>query len=100
MIVPDPVEGALYTSFNTTVKSTAPAGQTVNQAMTYMPGNGAQDTAVDKSLRNANYCMSGREKDAFDVNGNGSTEDYLCSSNATFNVATTPAMNIAKDEHR
>ena len=97
MIVPDPVEGALYTSFDTTVKSTAPAGQTVNQAMTYMPGNGAQDTAVDKSLRNANYCMSGREKDAFDVNGNGSTEDYLCSSNATFNVATTPAMNIAKE---
>ena len=97
MIVPDPVEGALYTSFNTTVKSTAPAGQTVNQAMTYMPGNGAQDTAVDKSLRNTNYCMSGREKDAFDVNGNGSTEDYLCSSNATFNVATTPAMNIAKE---
>ena len=97
MIVPDPVEGALYTSFDTTVKSTAPAGQTVNQAMTYMPGNGAQDTAVDKSLRNANYCMSGREKDAFDVNGNGSTEDYLCSSNAAFNVATTPAMNIAKE---
>ena len=97
MIVPDPVEGALYTSFDTTVKSSAPAGQTVNQAMTYMPGNGAQDTAVDKSLRNANYCMSGREKDAFDVNGNGSTEDYLCSSNATFNVATTPAMNIAKE---
>ena len=97
MIVPDPVEGALYTSFDTTVKSTAPAGQTVNQAMTYMPGNGAQDTAVDKSLRNANYCMSGREKDAFDVNGNDSTEDYLCSSNATFNVATTPAMNIAKE---
>ena len=97
MIVPDPVEGALYTSFDTTVKSTAPAGQTVNQAMTYMPGNGAQDTAVDKSLRNTNYCMSGREKDAFDVNGNGSTEDYLCSSNATFNVATTPAMNIAKE---
>ena len=95
--VPDPVEGALYTSFDTTATSTTPAGQTVNQAMTYMPGNGAQDTAVDKSLRNANYCMSGREKDAFDVNGNGSTEDYLCSSNATFNVATTPAMNIAKE---
>ena len=95
--VPDPVEGALYTSFDTTATSTTPAGQTVNQAVTYMPGNGAQDTAVDKSLRNANYCMSGREKDAFDVNGNGSTEDYLCSSNATFNVATTPAMNIAKE---
>ena len=95
--VPDPVEGALYTSFDTTATSTTPAGQTVNQAVTYMPGNGARDTAVDKSLRNANYCMSGREKDAFDVNGNGSTEDYLCSSNATFNVATTPAMNIAKE---
>ena len=95
--VPDPVEGTLYTNFDTTATSTTPAGQTVNQAVTYMPGNGAQDTAVDKSLRNANYCMSGREKDAFDVNGNGSTEDYLCSSNATFNVATTPAMNIAKE---
>ena len=93
----DPVEGSLYTNFDTTATSTTPAGQTVNQAVTYMPGNGAQDTAVDKSLRNANYCMSGREKDAFDVNGNGSTEDYLCSSNATFNVATTPAMNIAKE---
>lgn len=97
MIVPDPVEGALYTSFDTTVTSIAPAGQTVNQAMTYMPGDGAKDVAVDKSLRNTNYCMSGRDKDAFDVNGNGSTEDYLCSSNATFNVATTPAMNIAKE---
>ena len=95
--VPDPVEGTLYTNFDTTATSTTPAGQTVNQAVTYMPGNGAQDTAVDKSLRNTNYCMSGREKDAFDVNGNGSTEDYLCSSNATFNVATTPAMNIAKE---
>lgn len=97
MIVPDPVEGALYTSFDTTATSTTPAGQTVNQAMTYMPGDGAKDVAVDKSLRNTNYCMSGRDKDAFDVNGNGSTEDYLCSSNATFNVATTPAMNIAKE---
>ena len=95
--VPDPVEGTLYTNFDTTATSTTPAGQTVNQAVTYMPGNGAQDTAVDKSLRNTNYCMSGRDKDAFDVNGNGSTEDYLCSSNATFNVATTPAMNIAKE---
>ena len=90
MIVPDPVEGSLYTSFDTTVKSTAPAGQTVNQAMTYMPGDGAKDVAVDKSLRNTNYCSSGRDKDTFDVNGNGSTEDYLCSANANFNVATTP----------
>ena len=97
MIVPDPVEGSLYTSFDTTVKSSAPAGQTVNQAMTYMPGDGAKDVAVDKSLRNANYCLSGRSKDTFDVNGNGSTEDYLCSSNANFNVAITPAMNITKE---
>lgn len=97
MIIPDPVEGSLYTSFDTTVKSTAPAGQTVNQAMTYMPGDGAKDVAVDKSLRNTNYCSSGRDKDTFDVNGNGSTEDYLCSSNANFNVAITPAMNITKE---
>ena len=97
MIVPDPVEGSLYTSFDTTVTSIAPAGQTVNQAMTYMPGDGAKDVAVDKSLRNLNYCTSGRDKDTFDVNGNGSTEDYLCSANANFNVATTPAMNIAKE---
>ena len=97
MIVPDPVEGSLYTSFDTTVKSTAPAGQTVNQAMTYMPGDGAKDVAVDKSLRNTNYCMGGRDKDTFDVNGNGSTEDYLCAANANFNVATTPAMNITKE---
>ena len=97
MIVPDPVEGSLYTSFDTTVKSTAPAGQTLNQAMTYMPGDGAKDVAVDKSLRNTNYCSSGRDKDTFDVNGNGSTEDYLCSANANFNVATTPAMNITKE---
>ena len=97
MIIPDPVEGSLYTSFDTTVKSTAPAGQTVNQAMTYMPGDGAKDVAVDKSLRNTNYCSSGRDKDTFDVNGNGSTEDYLCSANANFNVAITPAMNITKE---
>ena len=97
MIVPDPVEGSLYTTFDTTVKSSAPAGQTVNQAMTYMPGDGAKDVAVDKSLRNTNYCSSGRDKDTFDVNGNGSTEDYLCSANANFNVATTPAMNITKE---
>ena len=97
MIIPDPVEGSLYTSFDTTVKSTAPAGQTVNQAMTYMPGDGAKDVAVDKSLRNTNYCSSGRDKDTFDVNRNGSTEDYLCSANANFNVAITPAMNITKE---
>ena len=97
MIVPDPVEGALYTSFNTTVKNTAPAGQTTNDANAYMPGDGAKDTAVDTSLRNKNYCFTGRVQDTFDVNGNGSTEDYVCNATANFNVATTPAMSIAKE---
>ena len=97
MIVPDPVEGALYTSFNTTVKNTAPAGQTTNDANAYMPGDGAKDTAVDTSLRNKNYCFTGRVQDTFDVNGNGSTEDYVCYATANFNVATTPAMSIAKE---
>ena len=97
MIVPDPVEGALYTSFNTTVKNTAPAGQTTNDANAYMPGDGAKDTAVDRSLRNSNYCFTGRVQDTFDVNGNGSTEDYVCHATANFNVATTPAMSITKE---
>ena len=97
MIVPDPVEGALYTSFNTTVKNTAPAGQSTNSANAYMPGDGAKDTAVDTSLRNKNYCFSGRVQDTFDVNGNGSTEDYVCNATANFNVATTPAMSITKE---
>ena len=97
MIVPDPVEGGLYTSFNTTVKNTAPAGQTTNSANAYMPGDGAKDTAVDTSLRNKNYCFTGRVQDTFDVNGNGSTEDYVCNATANFNVATTPAMSITKE---
>lgn len=97
MIVPDPVEGGLYTSFNTTVKNTAPAGQTTNDANAYMPGDGAKDTAVDTSLRNKNYCFTGRVQDTFDVNGNGSTEDYVCNATANFNVATTPAMSITKE---
>ena len=97
MIVPDPVEGGLYTSFNTTVKNTAPAGQSTNSANAYMPGDGAKDTAVDTSLRNKNYCFSGRVQDTFDVNGNGSTEDYVCNATANFNVATTPAMSITKE---
>ena len=97
MIVPDPVEGALYTSFNTTVKNTAPAGQTTNDANAYMPGDGAKAIAEDKTLRNANYCFTGRVQDTFDVNGNGSTEDYVCNATANFNVATTPAMSITKE---
>ena len=97
MIVPDPVEGNLYTAFNTTVKNTAPAGQTTNDANAYMPGDGAKATTEDKSLRNTNYCLTGRVQDTFDVNGNGSTEDYVCYATANFNVATTPAMSIAKE---
>ena len=97
MIVPDPVEGNLYTAFNTTVKNTAPAGQTTNSANAYMPGDGAKATTEDKSLRNTNYCLTGRVQDTFDVNGNGSTEDYVCNATANFNVATTPAMSIAKE---
>ena len=97
MIVPDPVEGNLYTSFNTTVKNTAPAGQTTNDANAYMPGDGAKATTEDKSLRNTNYCLTGRVQDTFDVNGNGSTEDYVCNASANFNVATTPAMSITKE---
>ena len=97
MIVPDPVEGNLYTSFNTTVKNTAPAGQTTNDANAYMPGDGAKATTEDKSLRNTNYCLTGRVQDTFDVNGNGSTEDYVCNATANFNVATTPAMSITKE---
>lgn len=97
MIVPDPVEGALHTSFNTTVKNTAPAGQTTNSANAYMPGDGAKAIAEDKTLRNANYCFTGRVQDTFDVNGNGSTEDYVCNATANFNVATTPAMSITKE---
>lgn len=97
MIVPDPVEGALYTSFNTTVKNTAAAGQSTNSANAYMPGDGAKAIAEDKSLRNANYCFTGRAQDTFDVNGNGSTEDYVCNATANFNVATTPAMSITKE---
>ena len=97
MIVPDPVEGNLYTAFNTTVKNTAPAGQTTNDANAYMPGDGAKATTEDKSLRNTNYCLTGRVQDTFDVNGNGSTEDYVCNATANFNVATTPAMSITKE---
>ncbi|WP_448752701.1 SdrD B-like domain-containing protein [Actinomyces sp.] len=97
MIVPDPVEGNLYTAFNTTVKNTAPAGQTTNSANAYMPGDGAKATTEDKSLRNTNYCLTGRVQDTFDVNGNGSTEDYVCNATANFNVATTPAMSITKE---
>ena len=68
--VPDPVEGSLYSTFNVNVLATAAAGQNTNDAMAFMPGDGAKSTNEDKSLRN---------------------------TAANFNVATTPTMNIAKE---
>ena len=95
--VPDPVEGSLYSTFNVNVLATAAAGQNTNDAMAFMPGDGAKSTTEDKSLRNTNYCIGSRAVDAFDVNKNGSTSDYVCNAATTFNVATTPSMNIAKE---
>ena len=95
--VPDPVEGSLYSTFNVNVLATAPAGKNTNDAMAFMPGDGAKATTEDKSLRNANYCISNRAIDTFDVNKNGSTTDYVCNAAFNFNVATTPSMAIAKE---
>ena len=95
--VPDPVEGSLYSTFNVNVLATAPAGKNTNDAMAFMPGDGAKATTEDKSLRNANYCISNRAIDTFDVNKNGSTTDYVCNAAIDFNVATTPSMAIAKE---
>ena len=95
--VPDPVEGSLYSTFDVNVLATAPAGQNTNDAMAFMPGDGAKATTEDKSLRNTNYCIGSRAIDTFDVNKNGSTTDYICNAATNFNVATTPSMNIAKE---
>ena len=95
--VPDPVEGSLYSTFNVNVLATAAAGQNTNDAMAFMPGDGAKATNEDKSLRNTNYCIGSRAVDTFDVNKNGSTTDYVCNAATNFNVATTPSMNIAKE---
>ena len=95
--VPDPVEGSLYSTFNVNVLATAPAGKNTNDAMAFMPGDGAKATTEDKSLRNTNYCISNRAIDTFDVNKNGSTTDYVCNAAIDFNVATTPSMAIAKE---
>ena len=95
--VPDPVEGSLYSTFNVNVLATAPAGQNTNDAMAFMPGDGAKSTTEDKSLRNTNYCIASRAVDTFDVNKNGSTTDYVCNAATNFNVATTPSMAIAKE---
>ena len=95
--VPDPVEGSLYSTFNVNVLATAPAGKNTNDAMAFMPGDGAKATNEDKSLRNTNYCIGSRAVDTFDVNKNGSTTDYVCNAAIDFNVATTPSMAIAKE---
>ncbi len=95
--VPDPVEGSLYSTFDVNVLATAPAGQNTNDAMAFMPGDGAKSTTEDKSLRNTNYCIGSRAVDTFDVNKNGSTTDYICNATTNFNVATTPSMNIEKE---
>ena len=95
--VPDPVEGSLYSTFNVNVLATAPPGKNTNDAMAFMPGDGAKATVEDKSLRNTNYCNGTRTLDTFDVNKNGSTTDYVCNAAASFNVATTPSMNIEKE---
>ena len=95
--VPDPVEGSLYSTFNVNVLATAPAGKNTNDAMAFMPGDGAKATTEDKSLRNTNYCIGSRAVDTFDVNKNGSTTDYVCNAAIGFNVATTPSMAIAKE---
>ena len=95
--VPDPVEGSLYSTFDVNVLATAPAGKNTNDAMAFMPGDGAKATTEDKSLRNTNYCISSRAIDTFDVNKNGSTTDYVCNAAFNFNVATTPSMAIAKE---
>ncbi len=95
--VPDPVEGSLYSTFNVNVLATAPAGKNTNDAMAFMPGDGAKAIAEDKSLRNSNYCIGSRAVDTFDVNKNGSTTDYVCNAAIGFNVATTPSMAIAKE---
>ena len=95
--VPDPVEGSLYSTFNVNVLATAAAGKNTNDAMAFMPGDGAKATNEDKSLRNTNYCIGSRAVDTFDVNKNGSTTDYVCNAAVNFNVATTPSMAIAKE---
>ena len=95
--VPDPVEGSLYSTFNVNVLATAAAGQNTNDAMAFMPGDGAKATNEDKSLRNTNYCIGSRAVDTFDVNKNGSTTDYVCNAATDFNVATTPSMAITKE---
>jgi len=97
-VVPDPVEGSFVSRFNVNVLATIPAGTGENRVYGYMPGDTPKPTKVDKSARNESYCyFIDRVQDTFDVNGNGSTEDYLCSNQVKFNVANTPGMAMTKE---
>ena len=97
-VVPDPVEGSFVQRFKVNVLATIPAGAGENTVYGYMPGDTPKPTKVDKSLRNERYCyFQAREQDTFDLNGNGSTEDYLCFNRGKYNVANTPGMAIAKE---
>ena len=95
--VPDPVEGNLTVTFDVNVLLSAPAGKNANDAMAFMPGDGAKELNDDRSARNQTYCTGSRVVDTFDVNKNGSTTDYICHALAYFNVATTPGMSISKE---
>ena len=95
--VPDPVEGNLYSTFDVNVLASVPAGKNTNDAMAFMPGDGAKATNDDRSVRNQTYCPGSRAIDTFDVNKNGSTTDYVCNAATNFNVATTPGMAITKE---
>ena len=94
---PDPVEGNLTSTFDVNVLLSAPAGNNTNDAMAFMPGDGAKELNDDRSARNQTYCTGSRVVDTFDVNKNGSTTDYICHALAYFNVATTPGMSISKE---
>ena len=97
-VVPDPVEGSFVSRFNVNVLATIPAGAGENLVYGYMPGDTPSPTKVDKSLRNERYCyFQDRKQDTFDLNKNGSTEDYLCSNQVKFNVANTPGMAMTKE---
>ena len=97
-VVPDPVEGNFYQDFNVNVLPTIPAGTGENTVYGYMPGDTPKPTKVDKSLRNERYCyFQDRVQDTFDVNGNGSAEDYLCFNQGKISVANTPGMAIMKE---
>ena len=95
--VPDPVEGNLSVTFDVNVLLSAPAGKNTNEAMAFMPGDGAKELNDDRSARNQTYCTVSRVVDTFDVNKNGSTTDYICHALAYFNVAKTPGMSISKE---